>query len=76
MFGLPFSAVVNLAQTIGALGGAWLVQRGYASGDQVQQIFGGLGAAILLVFNAVNHASALAAVPPSAVPSRGADATA
>ena len=71
MFGLPFSALVNIAQTVGALGGAWLVQRGYMSGDTVQQTFGAIGTLALIGFNIINHQSAVNAVPPAAVPAVG-----
>ena len=76
MFGLPFSALVNIAQTVGALGGAWLVQRGYMSGDTVQQTFGAIGTLALIGFNIVNHQGALAVQPPKAVATPGKDATA
>ncbi len=74
MFGLPFSALVNIAQTVGALGGAWLVQRGYMSGDTVQQTFGAIGTLALIGFNIINHQTAANAVPPAVVPSKAATA--
>ncbi len=65
MFGLGMSAVTNIAQTLGAIVCAGLVQRGYVSADQVQTGIGALGTLLLLGFNVANHRSALAAPPPA-----------
>lgn len=63
MFGFTVSALTNIAQTLGAIVCAGLVQRGYVSADQVQTGIGALGTIVLLGFNIVNHNGALASTP-------------
>ncbi len=60
MFGLSFSGVVNLVQTVGALGGMWMTQHGIATSDQTTAIGGGLATAALVIFNWINHNQAAA----------------
>ena len=70
MFGLPFSGVVNLVQTLGALGGMWMTQHGIATSDQTTAIGGGLATAALVIFNWINHNQAVASSQAQAAPAQ------
>ena len=58
MFGFSVSALTNIAQTLGAIVCAGLVQRGYVTADDVQQAIGAAGTITLIVFNGLNHHNA------------------
>lgn len=70
MFGLPLSGITNIIQTVGILGGGWIVNHGLATSDQTTAALGAVGTLVLFVYNALNHTSAVktAAAPAAAAP--------